>query len=1030
MTASSELETEYCRDKEEDKNFHLFTYMECVSNVGECIMVTPILPCDDLRDGTRRNGRPAELGREISIADLVWCKIKGPYWWPGKLIGCSARATKDYFLVSCFGDRALGPVWVSLIKPLWEHFPLMEMQSGTDKLRHAVDCALDELSRRAEYVLTCRCVPREVQTRFEAQAEVNAASVKNSSQRGAEDSVLNTASFTPRELVNYIKKWGESPHDGPSRLLLSVAKSQLLAFSRWKGFPQLPEFISFGGKLENEADIMTPLGDCYQNPIEINGANPEFEGCPGMLAVKTGCYISGSSERKNRFQDGVHPGRKRKTCLALCAENCLRTSTDKVGSGKRARGNSFLFGKAAGPNESVSPCTGAPTMISMDRSVHMFERNHMAMLEVQSKTECHMSNSNELKHISLDMVHTGRKRKSFPASSAKNCQRMSTDEVGSDKGACGNSFAKAAGLYESASAFTGAPTTISVDQSMQFRQNHRAMHRIHKVASESNGSLPLAEHLKESPSGRSNKNAHSGLIPHDSCSRKTLLGYSSPKEKLLRLCLLAGNPMRQNKFPTRTVRYFSEFRNSVVPDRLLLKSCEESAEEASVVETRSTLTNFGIAEPMDLRCFKDSVRTGMITRSIQEPRPPLENWNAGDSQLETPCERSVPSAVLKKDRQFCPAFTRGPRLPHENPPMELKKPIHEDSGTRIECSKDPFSTGRTIQSIAVQQPSLGNHSTEDPLIECERPLPSIKPQISQFRRTLVHKLQVRRPNPYMIGEQPNDDIPAMVLELSKDSFMSSRIIESIPKPQLSLGNQNAGDSLLKAPCKKSVPSMEPETDCQFYPVSIRKSQAPFQDPYVEAKRKSDDVPGTALECSHDTFMTSRITQSIPEQKVLVKDEEDTGISVLETPSTKPAHLTEPQTNHHFGPASTQEAQSPCENPYVEVKEPDGEVPGSCKEDFFSTALILTFTNLNLAPSVTNLNKMFSCFGPLKESESKVLNKSKQVKIIFKNRMDAEAAFIRLGEQRFVGPSLRSYRLKYVRSCSLEASPSHVRKHNK
>ncbi|XP_030542510.1 PWWP domain-containing protein 5-like isoform X2 [Rhodamnia argentea] len=930
MTASSELETEYCRDKEDDKNCHLLPSMECVSNVGECVMAAPILPCDDLGDGTRRNGRPAELGLEISISDLVWCKIKGPYWWPGKLIGCSAGATKNYFLVACFGDPALGPVRVSLIKPLWEHFPLMEMQSGTDKLRHAVDCALDELSRRAEYVLTCRCVPREVQNRFEAQAEVNAALVKSSSQRGAEDSVLNTASFTPRELVNYIKQWGESPHDGPSRLLLSVAKSQLLAFSRWKGFPRLPKFISFGGKLENEADIMTSLGDCYQNPIEINGANPEFEGCPGMLAVKTGCYI-------NR--------------------------------------------------------------------------------------------SNELKHVSLDMVHTGRKRKSFPALSAKNCQRMSTDEVGSDKGACGKSFAKAAGLYESESSFTGAPTTISMDQSMQFRQNHRAMHRIHKVASESNGSLPLAEHLKESPPGRSNKNPHSGLIPHDSGSRKTLLGYASPKQKLSQLCRLAGNPMRQNKFPTRTVRYFSEFRNSVVPGHLLLKSCAESAEEASVVETQSTSTNFGIAEPMDLRCFKDSVRTSTITRSIQEPRLPLENWNAGDSQLETLCERSVPSVVLKKDHQFCPAFTRGPRLPHENPLMEVKKPIHDDSGTRIECSKDPFSTGRTIQSIAVQQPSLGNHNTEDPLIECERPLPSIKPQIGQFRRTLVHKLQVRRPNPYMIGEQPNNAIPATVLELSEDSFMSSRIIQSIPKPQQSLGNQNAGDSLLKAPCKKSVPSMEPQTDCQFCPVSIRKSQAPFQDPCVETKRQSDDFSGKALECSHDTCMTSRITQSIPEQKVLVKDEEDTGVSVLETPITKPAHLTGPQTNHHFGPASIQEAQSPCENPYVEVKEPDRDVPGSCKEDYFSTALILTFTNLNLAPSVTNLNKMFSCFGPLKESESKVLNKSKQVKIIFKNSMDAEAAFIRLGEQRFVGPSLRSYRLKYVRSCSLEPSPSHVRRHN-
>lgn len=1029
MSASSELETEYCRDKEEDENCRLLPYMDCVSNVGECITAAPILHCDDFRDGTRRNGRSAESGQEISISDLVWCKIRGPYWWPGKLIGCSAGVAKDYFVVACFGHQARGPDRVSLIKPLWEHFPLMETQSSSDKFCHAVDCALGELSRRVEYVLTCQCVPREVRTRFKPQAEVNAALMKNSSQQGTEDSVLSTASFTPRELVKYIKKWGVSPNNGPSRLLLSVAKSQLLAFSRWKGFSQLPEFISFGGKLENEVD-MTPLGDCHQNPIEIDGTNPEFGACHGMPVVKTGCYISNLSECKNSFQDGVHPGNKRKTCLGLRAENCLRTSTDEVGSFERSRGSSFLFGKAAGLDESVSPCTGALTENSTDQSVHMFEQNHMGMLEVQRKTECHINNSNKLKHIPFNVVRHGRKRKSFPASSAKNCQHMSMNEVGSDQGACENSFGKAAGLNESVSACTGIPTMISVDQSMQSKQNHRAIHRIHKVASESNGSLTLEEHLKESPSGRSNINAHSGLTPHDSWSRKHLLGYAPPKQKLLQLYLFAANPMRRSKFPTRTVRYFSELRNSVVPDHLPLKSCGESAQEASVVETQSTMTNSSVAEPMDLECFKDSVRTSTIISSIQEPRLPLENWNAGDALLETPHERPVPSVVPKMDCQFCPAFIRDPRLPHENPLMELKKPTHDVSGMRIECSKDPFSTARTIQSIPVQQPSIGNQNAGNSVTESERPVPSIEPQVGQFRHTLIQKLQIRRPSPYKKVKQPNDDILAMMPERSEDSFMSSRIIQSIPKPQPSLGNQNVGDSLLKAPCKKPVPSMEPQTDHQFCPLLICKSQAPFQDPCVKAKCPSNDVSGTALEFSKDMFMTDRITQNISEQKVLPEEEEDTGNSVLDYPSKRPAHLMEPQINHHFGPALIQESQFPCENPYVEVKKPDGDVPGSSKEDYFSTALILTFTNLNLAPSVTKLHKMFSCFGPLKESESKVLNKSKQVKIVFKNRLDAETAFIKLGEHRIFGPLLRSYRLKYVRSCSPEASPSHLRKHKK
>ncbi|KAL3717247.1 hypothetical protein ACJRO7_008779 [Eucalyptus globulus] len=221
MTASSELEQNTAEIKE-DGNSHLLPYMDCVSNVG-------------------------------------------------KLIGCSAGVTKDYFVVACFGDQERAPDRVSLIKPLWEHFQLMEKQSGWDKLRHAVDCALGELS---------------------------------------------------------------------------------------------------SGKLENETD-MTPLGDCYQNPIEIHGSNPEFWGCHGMPVVKTGCCISNLSER-------------------------------------------------------------ALTKISTDQSVHMFEQDHMGMLEVQRKTECHINNLNELKQIPFNVVRPGRKRKSFTAPSARIvsiCRQMKLGQI-------------------------------------------------------------------------------------------------------------------------------------------------------------------------------------------------------------------------------------------------------------------------------------------------------------------------------------------------------------------------------------------------------------------------------------------------------------------------------------------------------------------------------------------------------------------------------------------------------------------------
>ena len=80
-----------------------------------------------------------------------------------------------------------------------------------------------------------------------------------------------------------------------------------------------------------------------------------------------------------------------------------------------------------------------------------------------------------------------------------------------------------------------------------------------------------------------------------------------------------------------------------------------------------------------------------------------------------------------------------------------------------------------------------------------------------------------------------------------------------------------------------------------------------------------------------------------------------------------------------------------------------------------TALILNFTDLDAVPSETNLNRIFSHFGPLKEMEIQVLKKSKRAKVVFRRSADAETAFSSAGKYSVLGPSLVSYRLKYITS---------------
>ncbi|CAI9098078.1 OLC1v1034657C1 [Oldenlandia corymbosa var. corymbosa] len=102
----------------------------------------------------------------------------------------------------------------------------------------------------------------------------------------------------------------------------------------------------------------------------------------------------------------------------------------------------------------------------------------------------------------------------------------------------------------------------------------------------------------------------------------------------------------------------------------------------------------------------------------------------------------------------------------------------------------------------------------------------------------------------------------------------------------------------------------------------------------------------------------------------------------------------------------------------EVDAEDSSLPANGNsEDYSPTTLILNFSDLESIPSVPNLNLIFHRFGPLEESRTTILTKSKRAKLIFKRRSDAECAFSRAGKFSIFGPALVSYRLKYEPSLS-------------
>ncbi|QCE06224.1 uncharacterized protein LOC114190479 [Vigna unguiculata] len=267
----------------------------------------------------------------LCLSDLVWGKVTGHPWWPGQIFDASAASEKakrhlkkDCYLVAYFGDQTFAWNDVSMIKPFQAHFSQMEKQTNLENFNHAVNCALDEVSRRVEFGFSCPCIPDDVFFKLKTQVVSNAGINNQFSRRKGGDRIINSMSLEPTKLVNYVKLLAQSPLVGSDRLDFVVAHAQLLAFYRSKGYSQLPEFTVLGGLYDNDMETLLMSGKeqwDYQTHVGLS-----LEECK---------HISGHSKRR---------GKKHKLMSDLMSErrlyisNVEHTSEQKTKSVPRRRG--------------------------------------------------------------------------------------------------------------------------------------------------------------------------------------------------------------------------------------------------------------------------------------------------------------------------------------------------------------------------------------------------------------------------------------------------------------------------------------------------------------------------------------------------------------------------------------------------------------------------------------------------------------------------------------------------------------------
>ncbi|CAO2196051.1 unnamed protein product [Urochloa humidicola] len=87
-------------------------------------------------------------------------------------------------------------------------------------------------------------------------------------------------------------------------------------------------------------------------------------------------------------------------------------------------------------------------------------------------------------------------------------------------------------------------------------------------------------------------------------------------------------------------------------------------------------------------------------------------------------------------------------------------------------------------------------------------------------------------------------------------------------------------------------------------------------------------------------------------------------------------------------------------------------------------LVLHFSGPTAVPSRSDLIKIFSQYGPVSEAKAEMANNANSAQVIFKRRMDAEAAFAGAGKISALGPALVSFRLTDFPAVASGNEPSH------
>ncbi|XP_072997241.1 PWWP domain-containing protein 5-like [Typha latifolia] len=284
----------------------------------------------------------------FSVTDLVWGKVKSHPWWPGQIFhpSCasemaSTHEKKDHFLVAYFGDKTFAWNDESLLKPFQMNFSQMEKQSSVEAFVLAVDASLVEVTRRVELAMASDAVDTL------KDQKVENAGLREGTKVAAVDNSFIANSFQPEKFLEYILGLAQLPTEGVDRLELVIAKAQLTAFNRSKGYPDPTEFVMGEGMGKNVGISRAKRKRSGKSDVDYL-ESPETETS----------HSASENERSRHIGSSSKDGRKKRRLSDLTDKRDVPHSVDGGRSGSRVRASSRLSGRKCKVYDSDSDSSG------------------------------------------------------------------------------------------------------------------------------------------------------------------------------------------------------------------------------------------------------------------------------------------------------------------------------------------------------------------------------------------------------------------------------------------------------------------------------------------------------------------------------------------------------------------------------------------------------------------------------------------------------------------------------------------------